>query len=120
MTTRPNISVLFSLRACLISAGQVAAMSILFFGLTVLAAEVRFGSLEAGRAYIAGARVLAQTPEIRGYYDPAQRAEDIYGNKSCTIATCPPLLSCKKLGTPMTTNCVCYCKIGSADDCTLP
>ena len=52
--------------------GQVLGMSAVLYGLIVLAAEARFGSLEAGRAWFAGATLFVDAPEFRANYGPEQ------------------------------------------------
>lgn len=59
-------------RSWLMTLGEVLGMSALFFGMTVLAAEYRFGSLDAGRAWFAGARIYVESPQFRAEYGPEQ------------------------------------------------
>jgi len=60
-------------RSFLIAACQVVAMSAVFFGLAVVVAEARFGSLDAGWAYFSGTRVLTESSIFRGNFDPSQQ-----------------------------------------------
>ncbi len=57
----------------LISIGQILMMSIVVYALVVLAAQYRFGSVAAGRAYFTGTRLFAEPFEIEGYYNRDQK-----------------------------------------------
>ena len=66
-----NISSMPSSRSIAIFLFQVVTLSCVFFALAVFAADIRFGSLAGARTYYAGTRVFAETPILRGYYDPS-------------------------------------------------
>lgn len=69
---------------------------------------------------MAGILLTSQVTRADTAVDDCLPTEDTYGNGVCSISVkCPLLTSCKKIGTPMTTNCACICKIDSATDCTL-
>ncbi len=69
---------------------------------------------------MAGILLTSQVTKADPPADDCLVLEDTYGNGVCSLATqCPILTSCKKSGTPMTTNCTCICKIGSDTDYTL-
>lgn len=65
---RIGVSRLRPKRIWLVTVGQVALLSGVFFGLTVAVADYKFGSLQAGRAYLSGARLVPKSSNFTGTY----------------------------------------------------
>lgn len=72
--TRPDQTRHFSLRSWLILIVQTLSLSVVMLGVLVVCSLTVFGSITQGQAWLAGARVVVDQPELHLTFSPTDKA----------------------------------------------